>query len=239
MECPQCGRTIDDASVTVHRCRPMFAPLEPRQRRGRLGQRLQGLPVPAGLAPTVLGWLAVIAAAGMVVTCAVWLDVLQNMASVARNADGGSNMDVALALRPVALRERQVISVEMVVFWLYLPAFLGWWFATRRSVRRYGDAGRAVLRHWSLRLWKGAILASALLAFANRQRPAFDPQTGAGSLRDLVLDYTTLTTERVAMWLVVAQLLIVAVVASVRRIWALRAPARSSPAMTGPTTAPV
>jgi hypothetical protein len=66
----------------------------------------------------------------------------------------------------LAGREHTAANAFQLVFLCYITAYLLWFFATRQTAERYGADRRAIVRRWTLTVWRVAILASVLLTFS-------------------------------------------------------------------------
>jgi hypothetical protein len=161
--CDVCGANATDAGIE-HACKSSGETLAPTGAKSTFGIDQP----PSGW--RVATWLVFGLAGLHLITVMVRLVLLVQDYQLLQRAKADPHSVTASEALALAGQEHTAASVFQLIFLGYIAAYLLWFFLTRKTAERYGADRRAIVRHWTLTVWRVAILASVLLTFAPSAR---------------------------------------------------------------------
>jgi hypothetical protein len=138
-----------------------------------------------------IGWRAVtwlvFGLAGLhFITAAVYLVLAMQDYTLVQRVTADPGGVAASEIFALAGQERTANRIFQVVFLGYIAAYVLWFFVTRQTAERYGGDRRAIARHWTLTVWRVAIVAAILLRYNPGAQGSTTDLTGSGEVDSLL-----------------------------------------------------
>jgi hypothetical protein len=184
------------------------------------GTGLNSLIPPTAARLKLVTVIAVVVAAGYLVTCLVGLVLLAMDYSLVNSITSNNLTQVAADADSLGSVEKTVNGLNQAGLIGYLIAYLVWWTTARRIARTHGEAGKVALRHWTLRAWQVGILVSLIVSFTVLTELP-DRFADLADARDTLLEHDRNAIFFLILRVVVVSLFIAAVVTISKRVLGL------------------